>query len=141
MDITDIHAILAIGLHGKRRFIEAPGMKAKRKIVMERHGKMSKPDRIKRDEMYGNRRLKISLPDHRPSWKTFGDGLAYFDVDFYARSKPPCIGITAEETYFASKALGEKRDMTKTAMLNLSRESAIALRDELNIFILATEDL
>lgn len=80
-----------------------------------------KPQRATKRTYGNNPRLHIHIPDHRPSWKRYGSGVGNIEFDFY---RSGVLGIAAEETYFASKAAGEKRDISRMVMLELSRESA-----------------
>lgn len=92
-----------------------------------------RPNRVRTDLMCGNRRLHITIPDRIPSWKRWGKGSAHVEVTFYERAKT--IGLSVEETSFASEMYGEKRDVTKTTMVEIDLGAAITLRNQLNEFI------
>lgn len=77
----------------------------------------------------GNPRLRVHLPDNKPSWKRYGEGVGNAEFTFYKRANggQGSLGVTVEETAFANKAFGDKRDVTKTVMLDLDRQSCIKL--------------
>ncbi len=89
----------------------------------------AKPNRLREDELCGNKRLHVHIPDSRPSWKRHGEGVANVEFTFYSRARDGagCIGIAAEETAFANKAAGDRRDTSKSVMLEIDRNACIAL--------------
>ena len=92
-----------------------------------------KPDRQRESVLGPNKRLHCTVPENRPSWKRRGEGVANVEFTFYrhARGGQGALGIVAEETAFANKALGDKRDTTKTVMMELDRASAAQLHQML----------
>lgn len=84
---------------------------------------MTNPVQIKESLMCGNKRVQFHLPNRRPSWKRYGDGVANAEFTFYGRANST-LGISIEETYFANSAMGETRDVTKSTMIELDRAAA-----------------
>ena len=86
-----------------------------------------KTNRVTESDLWGRPRLNIHLPDSRPSWRRFGDGVANFEAIVNGSG---VLSLEASETAFAGA--GDKRDVTRGAMLDLDKAAALALRDFLN---------
>jgi hypothetical protein len=60
-------------------------------------------------------------------------------VEFTFYSKAKRLGISLEETAFADAIMGGKRDVTRGAMMELSREAAAELHVALGEFLKESE--
>jgi hypothetical protein len=94
-------------------------------------------ERIRKDERCGNRLLHVHHGERTPSWKRYGKGVANVEFTFYAKAKR--LGISLEETAFADALMGGKRDVTRGAMMELSREAAAELHAALGEFLKESE--
>jgi hypothetical protein len=90
-------------------------------------------ERISEKSLAGNPQLHIHQGERTPSWKRYGKGVANAEFTFYSRAGK--VGVSVEETYFADSAMDEKRDVTRGAMMELSREAAARLHSALGEFL------
>ena len=98
---------------------------------------MERKQSIEIDQGYcGEGRVTVVDHNHTPGWKRYGHGMCVFDIQGTSvdpdRPYAGWVSFWIEETSFADRDAGQKRDVTRKTSISVGLEGARAIRDYLN---------